>query len=380
MSKLITQNVLKENTSGSMYKLTLAVFSIIGIALFPISILSLFSVYYGYGIAVMVLYGLVLFSYRNRSFVKKLAKFHQNDTEPLSVGQETTISPDTPVYIGGEEETNIIDKEHRRIEPGEEVTLTAQTLQEIKVEGAVDDTIQTEGGLVIKIEEQDSQADDKSALRHLMFILKNDEEESDETEPSDISSAVDSAVSPVVGVILMLATTVVVAALILVALTLGLVYALGGDLQVTQQYLVPLVATAIVGSVVFPKISEYVLENVFRYDQVEVKQQKYVDDDLEEPAEVITVDTAWFITPSPHIVAPNDSKPQNWNRVSTVGDHETVHFFTDLEDESSVDLDGKVLYPNKEESDYNAMYESLESITIYDEEYNEIETLDIPEF
>lgn len=387
MSELQTKQILREREVSSYRNLAFVILSVISALLSIVYLASVIGVYYAFGLSVI-------------GYVLLLSIFHmifRPDVSPIGLFDtfrsefNKTIDADTeykiqlaedenPVYIGGRNEPNFTDREDRKIKPGEKVILRRKSREEISVEGAITDTISTGGGTFIKVEEMSNSFDN---ITHVNLARHSDEDDTDtdsgvggdtNTEAAD-DSMKDSGVSPVVGVILMIAVAIVVISVITIVFILG-AGLFESELQILKQYAVPLAIVSFVGPLIFRYIKN-MLENADEF--TEVSLERYVDSNGEDQGDVVTVDID-NLHNKKYIAVPNDSNPLTWEQESTLSDRENkIHFFLDVVDSpQSVEVDGKAIHPINQYGPCNAKYDTLEKITIYNTEYEELFSVSVP--
>jgi len=174
----------------------------------------------------------------------------------------------------------------------------------------------------------------------------------------------------------MAAVAVVMVLVIAIIIFIVLTSVFDSQLQFLEQYVVPLVIV----SVVVPLVIRFIKSGLESADILtEVRLETYIDDDEEDQGKVVTVDME-DLEYHKYIVVPNDSNPVTWEEETTLSKEEPkIHFFSDAVDSpGAVEVDGKPIHPINQYGVCNAKYDTLEKLTIYNSEYEELFSVSVP--
>lgn len=194
-------------------------------------------------------------------------------------------------------------------------------------------------------------------------------------------------VSPVVGVILMVAIVVIISAAVGFAIMFVGLTLVNSFVELTP-YVPHIIGLFLLGQVVTMYLERRNQQAVTLADCIEFDEETYPinDEDIEEDeihivnVSVETPDNTAIVNPL--TVAPTHDNPRNWSlptRLNTDGD---VRFITNTEFiPSDLDSDDTLIVPNKKHGKLNGQYEvdEVDSLTVYDTHLDEVVTYEIGE-
>lgn len=382
MTRLKREQILKQKEGSFAKTVAISILAIISILLSIVSLASVIGVFYAFGLSVVgyiLLLSLVNAIFTPNFPITRVFDVFSDLNKNVDADSEHELhitEDENPVYIGGRKESNFTDREDRKVEPGEKVTLKRESSEEVSVEGAVTDTISTEGGTVTKVEEKFG----SDTITHINLSETSGKKDTDTEENSNTEvvedSTKDSGVSPVAGVILMTAVAVVIVSVIAIIAFIALTSVLDSQLLFLEQYVVPLVIV----SVVAPPVVRFIQSGLKSADILtEVRLETYIDDNEEDQGKVVTVDMEG-LEYHKYIAVPNDSNPVTWEEETTLSKEEPkIHFFSDVVDSpGAVEVDGKPIHPINQYGACNAKYDTIEKLTIYNSEYEELFSVSVP--
>lgn len=180
----------------------------------------------------------------------------------------------------------------------------------------------------------------------------------------------ENAVSPVVGVILMIAVTFV----LIGAIVLGLVFLTSRQLGLAEHF--ELLAIAYIATQLLrTTLSYYSTITATPTDYITFNQQEKYDDDNTLTMATVSLefpDALDLALEQPYTVAPAHADPRDWAPVTQLGNEGTLRFV--INQNTLPDAQENTYVPDKAYGPLNAKYsaDEMKAVVVYDSTYDEV--------
>lgn len=180
----------------------------------------------------------------------------------------------------------------------------------------------------------------------------------------------ENAVSPVVGVILMVAVTFV----FIGAIVLGLVFLTSSQLELGQ-YFTTLVIAYIAIQAVLRTVNYYITIKANPIDYIEFEQhsQSYEDTEIKTASISLEIpDSLNLKLEEPYIIAPAHADPRDWAPITQLENEDTLRFV--INHPTAPDAQEDTYLPDKHYGPVNATYtvDEIKELVVYDTNYDEV--------